>query len=464
MRRRAWLAMSWVMLSGLLGAHACGGRTDDVTAVNNDSESHFLASCHAGGCPEGLSCVLGVCTQTCGADAECTVWSPNAVCRPEPTSGGSDICDVECDTQTECAGLGAAFDCTNGVCRAADARAVGEFFRGCVNDSCSEGLSCISGQCTQPCRRDADCGFAGASCEVYFDAERAVSDYHCVLPCEGGLAASLECASLGSGGRCLGGECREVFGGQCGDLGRPGAEWACYEDIAADVFRERHAGLLDDEVCLPARDARAYDVDYRLCGETTCAGGASGCAVAGLVLETQPLAAAEVDAMISGVWPVVAATGEVRLREPMNVRIELPDPVERCEYSMALRFWDLQLLDGYTYLSASDAAFASSSPENPFEISADAVQSGLWQATHDVSLRHLGRSVGVGIEDSELDIELLSGGERCTTLQSLIGVRVRLDLVDVIRTMLDTWARGVEDTLECLPCGALNCELACRHR
>lgn len=463
MRRKGWLAMSWGVLAGLVGAQACGGRTTDLTAVNNDSESHFLASCHAGGCAEGLSCLLGVCTQLCVEDAECAAWSPSAVCRLDAVGGGSSACDVECGAATDCLGLGAEFHCADGVCRAADERGAGGFFRGCTDGSCAEGLSCVSGQCTQRCRTDDDCGFSGATCGVYYDDERAVSSYYCVLPCEGEATASLACASLGSGGRCVDPECREVFGGQCGDIGRPGAEWTCYDDIAGDVFRERHADLLDDEVCLPARDGRIYDVDYRLCAETLCAGGVSGCAALGLVLETQPIE--DPAYAFDSVSPLVGAQGEVRLRDPLNVHLELVAPVERCEYSVRARYWGIQLVDGYTYLSARDAAYWSSSPDRPLDISVEAIQSGLWQAVHDVSVRHVGSSNrGVIIEDSEAEIELLSGGERCALIQELIGVRVRSDLVDVLNLMLETWARGVEDTLECLPCGAPNCELACRYR
>jgi len=213
---------------------------------------------------------------------------------------------------------------------------------------------------------------------------------------------------------------------------------------------------------MPARDGRIYDVEYRLCAETACAGGASGCAAAGLVLETQPMP--DTTNALSSVNTLVSAQGEVRLREPMSVRVELVDPVERCEYSVGVRYWDLQLFDGYTYLSADQAAYQFSAPENTLNISPDAVQSGRWQAVHDVSFGHLGSfSPGVIIEDSEAQIELLSGGQRCTTIQELIGVRVRSDLVSVVNRTLDTWARGVDDTLECLPCGTLGCELACRH-
>jgi hypothetical protein len=149
----------------------------------------------------------------------------------------------------------------------------------------------------------------------------------------------------------------------------------------------------------------------------------------------------------------------------MNVRLELLDPVERCEYSVGVRYWGLRLVDGYAYVSASEAAYLSGAPEHTVGISADALQSGLWQATHGASLGHLGSySEGVIIEDSEAEIELLSGGERCTLIQELIGVRVRSELVDVTNTMLGTWARAVGDALECLPCGVASCELACRYR
>lgn len=205
-------------------------------------------------------------------------------------------------------------------------------------------MSCIENTCSRWCDVDADCGISGASCSPYGNAP----GNHCVHECEDvpedPAASHLECAFLGEGGRCVG-TCRETLTGQCGDVGQEGAEWACYQDIAADAFRAGHAALLDAEPCLPAQDGRFYDIEHRFCPDTSCANGEGGCPVRGLVLETQPLLE-----YISGDDrpPLLAAQGEVRLRQPVRVPMDLLDPVERCEFSVGVRYWGIEFFDRYS--------------------------------------------------------------------------------------------------------------------
>jgi hypothetical protein len=105
-------------------AGSCGGTTGGPT---NGSESHFLDSCGAAGCPDGLSCLCGVCTRRCGSAEECTPLSAGARCVElddipsakdcESLSLTESVCDQPCSANAACAVLGASFDCVQGVCR-----------------------------------------------------------------------------------------------------------------------------------------------------------------------------------------------------------------------------------------------------------------------------------------------------------------------------------------------------------
>jgi hypothetical protein len=54
-------------------------------------------------------------------------------------------------------------------------------------------------------------------------------------------------------------------------VGQPDARWACYEDLAPDLFRERHPALLEQTLCLPTTSGRYGDIDFVRCPDPGCA-------------------------------------------------------------------------------------------------------------------------------------------------------------------------------------------------
>jgi hypothetical protein len=91
------------------------------------SESHFLMQC-AGDCPDGLSCICGVCSAACTNDQRCAKLSAQASCRAatdmarDPACGTatpSTACDLSCNNDSDCSRLSAAHRCDRGHCRRA---------------------------------------------------------------------------------------------------------------------------------------------------------------------------------------------------------------------------------------------------------------------------------------------------------------------------------------------------------
>jgi hypothetical protein len=89
------------------------------------SETHFLVSCDAS-CPEGSSCICGVCTRPCSASVECVSLDSSASCSalaPRVAEGRCEItarnsaCELNCLTDADCASLSGGFGCQAGVCR-----------------------------------------------------------------------------------------------------------------------------------------------------------------------------------------------------------------------------------------------------------------------------------------------------------------------------------------------------------
>jgi hypothetical protein len=379
------------------------------------------------------------------------------------------VCDVACNQSSDCLALGPGFSCSAGACRESAALA-GGFSRACTTDSqCAAGLRCIDNTCSQPCTDASDCGVPGAVCETYEILSDGSQLQHCLLRCERSEAdpeGRDQCSILGAGGRCTGETCRETRTGLCGDVGQPGSQWSCYEDIAADVFRERHGLLQAAELCLPTVEGRLGTIEYRRCADSTCASGESGCPVRGLVLESRRVPATRTTLSME---PLLSARGEVQLREPVRVQLALLDPVETCEYTVGVRFFNIELSDGFRYLSpytADQTRLAEPGPRGDANLlSTEAIDGGFWQLTHDMELGHVdSASGGAIIEDSAANVGLLSGGERCVTLQAHVGIVTRDSLTGVVNDALDSWGDSLSDTLECTPCGQPGCELSCRYR
>jgi hypothetical protein len=58
----------------------------------------------------------------------------------------------------------------------------------------------------------------------------------------------------------------------------------------------------------------------------------------------------------------------------------------------------------------------------------------------------------------------VSGSGRCDTIQELVGIGLRVTLVDALNDILDDWFAAQYDSVDCTVCGTLGCELACRRR
>jgi hypothetical protein len=116
MSKRNWIAvrtLRW-LLAGVL-AIGCGGATGNGQSTG---ESHFLDYC-ASSCSGGLDCISGICTRGClVGDAQCGALNPNATCTNESVEPGSvAVCDVACQSTSDCAALGAEHECMAGYCR-----------------------------------------------------------------------------------------------------------------------------------------------------------------------------------------------------------------------------------------------------------------------------------------------------------------------------------------------------------
>lgn len=108
-KRRVWV------LSALL-AIACGGQ---LAGPIVGGESHFLRYCSSS-CDEGLSCISGVCSQSCliGVEDSCSSLAAGARCTNTSVEPGEvAICDMGCTRNVDCLHLGSDYACEGGYCR-----------------------------------------------------------------------------------------------------------------------------------------------------------------------------------------------------------------------------------------------------------------------------------------------------------------------------------------------------------
>jgi hypothetical protein len=88
------------------------------------SQTHFLETCSTS-CAAPYDCICGVCTLSCSRDAQCTDYA-TAECAATPAGDGaqcggeSQMCDVRCDSASDCKTLGAQYTCQAGRCRTAE--------------------------------------------------------------------------------------------------------------------------------------------------------------------------------------------------------------------------------------------------------------------------------------------------------------------------------------------------------
>jgi hypothetical protein len=103
------------LLAGVL-AVGCGGAVGNGQSTG---ESHFLDYCTSS-CGDGLECISGICTRGClVGDSQCGALNSNATCTNESVEPGNvAVCDVACQSTSDCAALGTEHECKAGYCRA----------------------------------------------------------------------------------------------------------------------------------------------------------------------------------------------------------------------------------------------------------------------------------------------------------------------------------------------------------
>jgi hypothetical protein len=113
LKRLVVLLGAWLLVAS---AGGCGPERTPV-AGNGNSETHFLEPC-TDRCGGGLTCLCGVCTKACATSSDCRALAANAECTPACDSTTKDpVCEVSCDSDLDCGGLGGNYACQGGRCR-----------------------------------------------------------------------------------------------------------------------------------------------------------------------------------------------------------------------------------------------------------------------------------------------------------------------------------------------------------
>jgi hypothetical protein len=95
-------------------AVACGGSTGSFSG----GESHFLAYC-SDTCDGEFDCISGVCTKSCLLDgSSCDHLGDGVLCTDQSIEPGEvAVCDLACERDVDCSGLGDGYSCDSGFCR-----------------------------------------------------------------------------------------------------------------------------------------------------------------------------------------------------------------------------------------------------------------------------------------------------------------------------------------------------------
>jgi len=93
-----------------------------TSVTQESSATHFLDECTSS-CPDGLSCIGGVCTLQCLGAADCTKVSSLATCMPASSGLGTSVCGVACGADADCSPFTGAARCVSGSCRPVSADA-----------------------------------------------------------------------------------------------------------------------------------------------------------------------------------------------------------------------------------------------------------------------------------------------------------------------------------------------------
>ncbi|HVU00643.1 MAG TPA: hypothetical protein VHE30_02795 [Polyangiaceae bacterium] len=223
---RGFLGRALGSLSVSVAALALFGACSSTSREPGTGETHFLANCTTS-CPDGLECICGACTKTCGSDGACSAFPGGATCETNACGGGSS-CDVACSGDGDCAALPSASHCVSGKCRATaetgdggtshpDAGGSSHDFDHCarkppsvctMQETCAElgcgGLEFESDGCMRaPCTDDGACG----------DAER----------CAATRCVNTSACTYQSGGECgCGGTAQCIAGAFCNPVAAVG--------------------------------------------------------------------------------------------------------------------------------------------------------------------------------------------------------------------------------------------------
>ena len=120
MRRALRHGVAWSLLaigiSGLI-AGGCGRR---CVKWDEDRRRITLLRWCSDQCGDGLDCISGLCTRACITNqADACAMLPKAACTADSIEPGAvAICDVACETASDCVALSGEHGCQDGFCRA----------------------------------------------------------------------------------------------------------------------------------------------------------------------------------------------------------------------------------------------------------------------------------------------------------------------------------------------------------
>lgn len=189
---------------------ACGGTIGQRTA---GGESHFLKAC-PDDCGPGLECISGLCTRGCVVgEADCSDLAPGATCTNQSVEPGRvAVCDLACERDRDCSGLGTDFRCPAGFCRAPSPETPPDEHSGMGGGGGEPGFVPFAPQCEAGLGLVSQCSFEDTCAELHCgDGFSQFGKDGCTRYCD----LDTDC---GTGERCR--HTRLVSGGdECPSLG-----------------------------------------------------------------------------------------------------------------------------------------------------------------------------------------------------------------------------------------------------
>ncbi|MFU8805289.1 MAG: hypothetical protein ACNA8W_15860 [Bradymonadaceae bacterium] len=259
------LVLVWIFV-------ATGCSSDKPAATEPEAEGpearpQLLGPCSATGeCPEGLSCLCGLCTQPCDEPDEdeldaCELLHENAFCAGEGSlfvdyclEEPPAICLLRCDEDSTCKAIDSRMSCLEEQCYVTEPIPIeppeewdGRTLSWCdLDEDCADGLSCHCGACTIACSGYQSCAsiHEGASCSSTGDrcGDGAPSAI-CKLSC----STSVSCEVYGDDLECVNHQCmRNIPAGmppRVTNTSDPRFEGTrCYRAYTDDSMKEECSG------------------------------------------------------------------------------------------------------------------------------------------------------------------------------------------------------------------------------